>query len=262
MPGNTVYSQSHQSEIAFTPGLGLNMVGNESGTAIVVASLSLYGYSPPGDSFNAPWEVDVHLTDDASGQTATLAFTGTLTGPCDPFTTDIQNAFDAPLSREAELGGVTYTVALRYFVPPTPYSSGQITADVTSVAAGPPPATLAVSREATLYVPPNAVSTLAVSREATVYTPPNAVSTLAVSREAMLYVPPGAVATLAVSREGTLFRNYTLANAALALRIAAGLHTATPREHEVLNFGTPGDGVDIVDAVQVAYRATHPGLTP
>jgi hypothetical protein len=125
----------------------------------------------------------------------------------------------------------------------------------------PPPATLAVSREGTLYAIGNTRDTLAVSREGTVYTITGPPATLAVSREGTIYLPPGAVATLAVSREGTVYTNYSLRNVAAAMRIAAGLSTPTAREMEFYNLisaDTSNGVVDLLDVVAVARRADHP----
>jgi hypothetical protein len=108
--------------------------------------------------------------------------------------------------------------------------------------------------------------TLAISREVSYYeipvTPDSAPATLAVSREASYFeIPtaPDSVATLGVSREVSAFIGYSLSNAALALRIAAGLHIASATEKQVLDLvpGTPSV-IDILDAVAVANRAMHP----
>jgi electron transfer flavoprotein alpha/beta subunit len=113
--------------------------------------------------------------------------------------------------------------------------------------------------------------TLAISREVTAFTSVSASpapATLAVSREVTAYTsqatsaPP---ATLAVSREITAFRYYSLRDIAAALRIAAGLRTATPVEVQWLNLATdaPSTSVlDILDAAAVAMKAAHPELVP
>lgn len=121
--------------------------------------------------------------------------------------------------------------------------------------------TLAVSRELTLQIPPNAKATLAISHELSLDIPPNAVANLAVSREVSLYIPPGAISTYATSRELSMFTFFTLNDAATALRIAAGLQTATPIQKHAYNVVTTAPStnvVDMTDALAITRNAAHP----
>lgn len=124
-------------------------------------------------------------------------------------------------------------------------------------------ATTAVSRIATVYstVPGD---TRAVSRLATLYTGPPG-GTKAVSRAVTEYASSDQNATRAVSRNVTAWLGFSIQHAATALRIAAGLHTATPREKQIFDqiaAGTSGGVVDILDAVQIAIYAMNPAWLP
>jgi hypothetical protein len=87
-------------------------------------------------------------------------------------------------------------------------------------------------------------------------------ATLAVSRESSLYIPTGLVASRAVSRETTIFVYYTLADATTALRIASGLHAADAVEQSLLNLVKPGTEVDVLDAMRIAWLASHAASIP
>lgn len=120
---------------------------------------------------------------------------------------------------------------------------------------------IAVSRELSLQIPPNAQATIVMSRELSLDIPPNAVGARAVSHELSLYIPPGAISTYATSRELTLFTFFTFTDAATALRIAAGLQSATALQAQVYNIVTTApssNAVDIADALAIARNAAHP----
>lgn len=121
--------------------------------------------------------------------------------------------------------------------------------------------TIAVSRELSLQIPPNAQATLAISHELSLDIPPNAVGAVAVSREVSLYIPPGAISTYATSPELSMFTYFTFTDAATALRIAAGLQTATALQAHAYNIVTAAPStnvVDMTDAVAIARDAAHP----
>ena len=107
-----------------------------------------------------------------------------------------------------------------------------------------------------------AAGTQAVSREATFYILPKP-ATLAVSREAVFFVPRAD--TQAVSQEATFFVNYGLEDVARALRLAAGLNSATALDKQLLNLqktGASASVVDILDAAAVAGYIGYPERLP
>jgi hypothetical protein len=147
----------------------------------------------------------------------------------------------------------------------------------------PPPATLSVSREVTLYAAaPDARSTLALSREVTLYAAaPDSRDTLALSREVTLYAAapesrvtlalsreltlyaaaPESRSTLALSRELTVYREFAGPDDLSALRIAAGFAAPTPAQMQFFNIVTDPpstNSIDILDAAAIAIRAFRP----
>jgi hypothetical protein len=63
----------------------------------------------------------------------------------------------------------------------------------------------------------------------------------------------------------TAWLGFSIQNAATALRIAAGLHTPTPREKQIFNLitaGTSAGVVDVLDACQIAIYAMNPAWLP
>jgi hypothetical protein len=76
--------------------------------------------SPDMLSKNGAWSVGLTLTDSASGQSATMTFTGKLSGTFSASNSNVTDTFTGKTSYTMTLGGNTYTVALVGYTPPGP----------------------------------------------------------------------------------------------------------------------------------------------
>lgn len=139
----------------------------------------------------------------------------------------------------------------------------QAVSRLVTVYTGSAAATKAVSRIATVFSGVSG-STQAVSRIATLYTGLPG-GTQAVSRAVSEYTSSDQTYSRALSRNVTAWLGFSVQHAATALRIAAGLHTATPREKQifdVITAGTSGGVVDVLDACKIAIYAMNPSWLP
>ncbi len=102
--------------------------------------------------------------------------------------------------------------------------------------------------------------TVAVSRQVTVHLD-GPWPTVAVSRQVTLHFA-GLPATFATSRQVTMYANFSLGHAVSALRIAAGLQSATETEAAVFNLVGGIPGVDVGDAAQIARYAAGTASAP
>jgi hypothetical protein len=113
--------------------------------------------SPDTLNSSGAWKVSLTLTDSASGQSATMLFTGKLSGSFSATNSNITDQFTGKTSYTVVLGGNTYTVSLTGYTPPGPptaSNAGSISAHVTvtpgnsgggGVASAPEPSTLVLS---------------------------------------------------------------------------------------------------------------------
>jgi MYXO-CTERM domain-containing protein len=131
--------------------------GNAVGTSdIVAANLATFSSALPGSPdtiTNVPYNLNVKLTDGASGASGLLSFGGRFSGTLTPTSADISNAFDGPTTKSIQLGDNTYTVTLEnYTAPgaPNATTTGSIGAHVAVLAdASSPPASPPQSAAAT-----------------------------------------------------------------------------------------------------------------
>jgi hypothetical protein len=124
---------------ADSPGTGSVAFTGASGaptgpSAIVVAQLKNMSTSTNVDNLvtGGGYQIDVSLTDTASGQSATLTFLGKLTGTLSSGGTNLSNAFLSG-TEKVTLGGNLYAVTLDHYLPPGPAGTlpGAIGATVT-----------------------------------------------------------------------------------------------------------------------------------
>jgi len=100
--------------------------------------------NPDKFSKNGAYSVALVLTDTASGEHATLTFTGKLGGTFSANNSNITNAWTSQATQTLTLGKYNYTVSVGSYTPPGPPSAsnaGSISAHVSVVPAtiGPPP---------------------------------------------------------------------------------------------------------------------------
>jgi hypothetical protein len=121
--------------VTFTNGLSQSASGNSD---VVVTNLRTSSTAPVGApdtlTSNGAYSVSMTLTDSASGQSATLTFTGKLGGNFSSVNSNVTNAFTGQTSDTVQLGGNTYTVAMTGYTPPGPptaNNAGSISAHVT-----------------------------------------------------------------------------------------------------------------------------------
>jgi hypothetical protein len=96
--------------------------------------LEVFSSAPAGtlDHFtNRAYTESLTLTDDASHQSGTLAFTGLFNGTLTPTQANITNTFTGKTTQTLLLGGHLYTVHLDQYIPPTPATAGSFGADIT-----------------------------------------------------------------------------------------------------------------------------------
>jgi hypothetical protein len=96
--------------------------GHGSGTQSITATQIRTFSSAPDTAVdhltNQQYNLSLHLTDDASGQTGSLSFSGLLSGLISFDAAHLTNVFNAPTSQVLTLGGHKYTITLNSFVAP------------------------------------------------------------------------------------------------------------------------------------------------
>ena len=76
------------------------------------------------DTFkNKPYVLSLTIFDNASGQSATIPFSGVFNGTVSADSAVITTTFDPPTTQYVILGKKIYTVSLLYFTPPSPPSA-------------------------------------------------------------------------------------------------------------------------------------------
>lgn len=104
--------------------------------SVVVTTIAAYSLAPadtPDRVTDLPYQFDLEVRDDASGDTARFTFAGELSGTMWRAGNDLENRFTGRTSQFAELGGHVYTIELDGFTPPSGYGdemAGAITARV------------------------------------------------------------------------------------------------------------------------------------
>jgi hypothetical protein len=111
-PGST-------GSVTFTPPpAGSAAAGNSTVVAAALSALSSASPSHPDTFSGQGYTLKLTLTDDTSGQSGVLTFAGKLFGSMSAASSNITNAFTAPLTQSLTLGGHTYTVTIGPFVAP------------------------------------------------------------------------------------------------------------------------------------------------
>ena len=163
IPWSYSWSNSPSQILADTPGTGTISLSNEkSGTAIgdsdIVATnlktASTASTATP-DVFTAKsYALTLTLTDQVSGTSGTLVFTGLISGTLSSASSNLANTFTGQATQQIVLGNTVYTTTISSYTPPGPPSSnnlGSIGAHATVkvshiiVESVPEPGTLALS---------------------------------------------------------------------------------------------------------------------
>jgi hypothetical protein len=139
------------------PDIGALALTKESGTGVTslnqlvkVSDLRVFSVVPdeiPDKITNGGYGFTVALTDDASKQSGSLHFKGTLSGTFSAEGAMLSNTFQEPTTQKLKLGDNTYTVNFGPYIPPTGAApgdygalAGRITVDTGKSA--PPPASV------------------------------------------------------------------------------------------------------------------------
>ena len=145
-----VLSDSGNSKITLSDEGLTHVIGD---SFIVSTNLQTVSSTPDGnpDTFTKKsYVLTLTLTDETSGASGPLSFSGTFNGTVSAHSSVITNTFNPPLTQTLTLGNYTYTVTLPYFTPPGPpgsSTSGSISALVTVelVQSLPEPSSLALA---------------------------------------------------------------------------------------------------------------------
>ncbi len=143
-PGaNAVASDSGTGGVSFTNEPTKAATGSSD---VVATNLRVFSSADPSApdtlTSSGAYKFSLVLTDKASGQTATLTFTGKLSGTFSATNSNLTNAFTGQTSQQVVLGNFAYTVSFptSNFSPPGPpeaTNAGSISAHVAITPAGP-----------------------------------------------------------------------------------------------------------------------------
>jgi hypothetical protein len=112
---------------------------------IVATNIRVFSDAPratPNNFLAAAYALTLRLTDDASGESGALTFSGVFNGTASASSADIQTSFTSPTTAELVLGGNRYVVSLDAYSPPGPpgiNNAGSIGASVEVIPAEEPP---------------------------------------------------------------------------------------------------------------------------
>jgi hypothetical protein len=126
--------------ITITSGTAGHALGSASTAVGLLTTFSSAPPDTPDHFLNKSYRLHLDLTDDASGASGSLAFTGLLNGTLTATRSDISNTYTTDTTQALTLGDHTYTVRLDEFpAPPAPGSPfiESIQAHI-SVSASPP----------------------------------------------------------------------------------------------------------------------------
>lgn len=143
----SVTSDSGLSTVTFGLGADTGAFCGNGGTDVVLANLDVSSTATGDDPFtgsSGAYTLNVNLTDDASGQSGILTFTGTLSGSVRPNASNLNNVFDAPETQTITLGGTPYIVTIGPYTPPGPPNSARKGAIAAHVVCVPEPGSLAL----------------------------------------------------------------------------------------------------------------------
>jgi hypothetical protein len=111
---------------------------------IIATNLRTFSTAPranPNNFLDATYSLTLRLTDDTSGETGTLTFTGVFNGTLSSSSADISTRFTSETSGTLVLGGNTYAVMIGDYSPPGPpgiNNAGSIGASVEVIPAEEP----------------------------------------------------------------------------------------------------------------------------
>ena len=133
---------SNSAGVSITPLSGSGTAGSD----IVAANLSVLSSAPAEtpDPVNGAWNLTLHLTDNASGDSGTLPFTGHFNGTVSATASDVNNTFNEPKIQSLSLGAHVYSVTIGLYTPPgLPGTTlkGAIGANLSFSDVSPPPPT-------------------------------------------------------------------------------------------------------------------------
>lgn len=112
---------------------------------IVATNIRTFSNAPranPNNFLDAAYSLTLRLTDDTSGATGTLSFTGVFSGTLSASSADISTAFTSPTTQSVVLGNNKYIVTIGDYSPPGPpgiNNAGSIGASVEVIAGDPDP---------------------------------------------------------------------------------------------------------------------------
>ena len=95
--------------------------GSGSGASdIVAANLSVISSAPAEtpDPVNGGWNLTLHLTDNVSGNSGTLLFTGQFTGTVSASASSVDSKFNDPTVQSLSLGAHLYSATIGLYTPP------------------------------------------------------------------------------------------------------------------------------------------------
>jgi hypothetical protein len=143
-PGNeSIKSPGSDAGLTF-PNTGFTTAsGDQSVVATAVVAWSVAGADAPDAVAQAQYSFALELLDEASGQTGTVSFAGSLDGTIWKDGANLTNSFTGATNQSLDLGDYRYAVALDLFEAPIGFgeaAAGKITADVTITALDDPPA--------------------------------------------------------------------------------------------------------------------------
>lgn len=140
LPSNTMASGT--SAITFTSGSNFHKFAGTIGTDVVLANLDVSSTAADvdPDTFNNPYVITMSLTDDTSGLSTDLLFSGILKGTTSANAANVGNTFTGVTHYTVDLGANTYVVDLTSYTAPEAPGGGRgaIGAHVSAV---PEPAT-------------------------------------------------------------------------------------------------------------------------
>jgi hypothetical protein len=125
-------------------GAGQAELGSSTPTFIPGATVTTTSSATePPDSFNTPLSMKLHLTDEKTGLSGDLSFSGTIAGQLTATSSTLTSTFDGPVTQELKLANRVYSVsidpALVSLPAPGATSPGSIDARVSVASRGGPP---------------------------------------------------------------------------------------------------------------------------
>jgi len=118
------YNWTTTTPLVGSGGSGVSILpasGSGSGSSdIVAANLAVISSAPAAtpDPVNGGWNLTLHLTDTASGNSGTLLFTGQFSGTVSASSSSVDNMFNDPKVQTLSLGAHLYTATIGLYTPP------------------------------------------------------------------------------------------------------------------------------------------------